>query len=57
MSVFIKETKNGDVINYRSEYPEKYKTGTISLLLIELIWSVQIGIVLPKKLQGWNKSL
>ena len=29
LSVFIKETNNGDTINYLSECPERYKTGAI----------------------------
>ena len=52
MSVFIKETNNGDWKNYLSECPERYKTGAIS----SLIKLVQIGIVLTTKLHGWNKS-
>ena len=33
LSVFIKETNNGDTINYLSECPERYKTGAISSLI------------------------
>ena len=33
MSVFVKETNNGDTINYLSECPERYKTGAISSLI------------------------
>ena len=33
MSVFIKETNNGDTINYLSECPERYKTGAILSLI------------------------
>merc|ERR1712030_260311 len=33
LSVFIKETNNGDTINYLSECPQRYKTGAISSLI------------------------